>query len=189
MGREIYTRISVFVCVLLGLVVAAAIRLSGQTPALGVERFKAEAGVHEAHAQPESSFQLLNRNKLSPELEPVSPPPPTRSSFMAIWKRVSGAKGYLLDVSTSSAFDSYLDGYRALDVGDVTGRLVTGLKQGATYYYRVRPYNAAAAGNYSDVKTATTVPTVGLVIHPTFDSSITNNPNAAAIEATINRAI
>jgi hypothetical protein len=30
---------------------------------------------------------------------------------------------------------------------------------------------------------------VGLVIHPTFDSSITNNPNAAAIQATISRAI
>src|SRR5215471_16587177 len=117
MGREIYTRISVFGCVLLGPAVGG-IRLSGQTTALGGERFKAEAGVHKAHAQPESSFQLLNRNELSPELEPVSPPPPTRSSFMAIWKRVSGAKGYLLDVSTSSAFDSYLDGYRALDVGD-----------------------------------------------------------------------
>jgi hypothetical protein len=37
--------------------------------------------------------------------------------------------------------------------------------------------------------TATTVPTVGLVIHPTFDSSITNNPNSAAIQATISRAI
>ena len=108
---------------------------------------------------------------------------------MATWERVSGAKGYVLDVSTSSSFTTYLDGYRALDVGDVTGRLVTGLKQGATYYYRVRPHNAAAAGNYSDVKTATTVPTVGLVIHPTFDSSITNNPNAAAIQATISRAI
>jgi hypothetical protein len=189
MGREIYTRISVFVCVLLGLAAAGGIRLSGQTTALEVERFKAEAGVHKTHAQPESAFQLSDWNELSPEPESVSPPPPTRSSFMATWKRVSGAKGYMLDASTSSAFDSYLDGYRALDVGDVTGRLVTGLKQGATYYYRVRPYNAAAAGNYSDVKTATTVPTVGLVIHPTFDSSITNNPNSAAIQATISRAI
>jgi hypothetical protein len=189
MGREIYTRISVFVCVLLGFAGAGGIRLSGQTTALEVERFKAEAGVHKTHAQPESAFQLSDWNELSPEPESVSPPPPTRSSFMATWKRVSGAKGYMLDVSTSSAFDSYLDGYRALDVGDVTGRLVTGLKQGATYYYRVRPYNAAAAGNYSDVKTATTVPTVGLVIHPTFDSSITNNPNSAAIQATISRAI
>jgi hypothetical protein len=36
---------------------------------------------------------------------------------------------------------------------------------------------------------ATTVPTTGLIIHATFDSSITGNPNAAAIEAMINRAI
>jgi hypothetical protein len=37
--------------------------------------------------------------------------------------------------------------------------------------------------------TATTVPTTGLIIDATFDSSITGNPNAAVIEATINRAI
>ena len=104
-------------------------------------------------------------------------------------ERVSGAKGYLLDVSTNSSFTTYLDGYRELDIGDVTGRLVTGLNRGTTYYYRVRPYNAAGAANYLAVKTATTVPTVGLGIHPTFDSSITSNPNAAAIEAMINRAI
>ena len=108
---------------------------------------------------------------------------------MATWERVSGAKGYLLDVSTNSSFTTYLDGYRELDIGDATGRLVTGLNRGTTYYYRVRPYNDAGAANYLAVKTATTVPTVGLGIHPTFDSSITSNPNAAAIEAMINRAI
>ena len=37
--------------------------------------------------------------------------------------------------------------------------------------------------------TATTVATTGLNIQATFDSSITGNPNAAAIEAMINRAI
>src|SRR5215475_9989181 len=189
MGREFHIRISAFVCVLLGLAVATGIRLSGQTTAPEMERFEAGAGVHVAHAQPENSVQLSNRNELSPEPESTSPPPPTRTSFMATWQRVSGAKGYLLDVSTNSSFITYLDGYRELDIGDVTGRLVTGLKQGTTYYYRVRPYNAAGAGNYSDVKNATTVPTVGLVINPTFDSSITNHPNAAAIQATINQAI
>src|SRR5205814_5808780 len=69
------------------------------------------------------------------------------------------------------------------------GRLVTGLNQGTTYYYRVRPYNAAGASSSSVVKTGTTAPTVGLVIHPTFDSSIINNPHAAAIQAMISRAI
>ena len=108
---------------------------------------------------------------------------------MATWNRTSGVKGYLLDVSTNRSFTTYLDGYRGLDIGDAAGRLVTGLNQGTTYFYRVRAYNAAGAGNYSAVKTATTVATVGLVIHPTFDSSITGNPNAAAIEAMINRVI
>jgi hypothetical protein len=189
MGRKFHIRISAFVCVLLGLAVAAGIRLSGQTTAPEVERFKAGAGVHETHAQLESSFQLLNRNELSPELEPVLPPPPTRSSFMATWKRVSGAKGYLLDVSTSSAFDSYVGGYHDLDVGDATGRVVTGLNRGTTYYYRVRAYDVMSVAGYTETMAITTEATSGLTIHPTFDSSITNNPNAAAIQATINRAI
>src|SRR5262249_1995473 len=78
---------------------------------------------------------------------------------------------------------------RSLDVGDVTGRVVTGLAIGTTYYYRVRPYMPTGPGSYSEAMTGTTVATTGLTIHATFDSSITGNPNAAAIEAMINRAI
>src|SRR6266566_513943 len=116
-------------------------------------------------------------------------PVPTRSSFMASWDSVSGAIGYRLDVSTNSSFSSYLNGYQDLDVGNVTGLVVTGLSRGTTYYYRVRAYGATGAGGYSGVMAATTVATTGLIIHATFDSSITSNPNAAAIEAMINRAI
>jgi hypothetical protein len=108
---------------------------------------------------------------------------------MASWGSVSGAISYRLDVSTSSSFRSYVDDYDDLDVGNVTGRLVTGLNRGTTYYYRVRAYEATGPGHYSDVMTVTTVATTGLTIHATFDSSITSNPNAAAIEAMINRAI
>ena len=101
--------------------------------------------MHETRAQSQSSLQLPNTNEIAPESETVSPPPPTRSSFMATWPSVSGANGYLLDVSTSSSFNSYVDGYHDFDVGDVTGRVVTGLSRGTTYYYRVRPYDAAGA--------------------------------------------
>ena len=66
---------------------------------------------------------------------------------------------------------------------------MTGLNPGTTYYYRVRAYNARGSGRYSDVMSVTTVATAGMIIHATFDSSITNNPNAAAIEAMINRGI
>ena len=189
MRREFYIRTSGLVCALLGLAVAGGIRLSGQTAPPEAERFEAGAGVHRAHAQPESLFQLPNTNELSPQREPVSPPPPTRSSFMATWEPASGAKGYLLDVSTNSAFDSYVDGYHNLDVGDATGRVVTGLNRGTTYYYRVRAYDVTGVAGYAETLATTTEPTTGLTIHATFDSSIANNPNSAAIQAMISRAI
>ena len=190
MRRVSYIRVSAFVCVLLGLAgVAGDHRLSGQTAAPGAAQFEIGAVRHETRAESQTSLELLNTNEFPSKNETVSPPPPTRSSFMATWLGVTRAKGYLLDVSTSSSFDSFVDGYHDLDVGDVTGRVVTGLSPGTTYYYRVRAYDVAGAGNYSDVMTATTVPTAGLIIHPTFDSSITSNPNAAAIEAMISRAI
>jgi len=189
MGRKLHIRISALVCVLLGLAVAAGVRLSGQTTSPEPRRLETGAAVHEPRVQPENSFQLPVTSALSAESEPVSPPRPTRSSFMATWKPVSGAEGYLLDVSTSSAFDKYVDGYHDLDVGDATGRVVTGLNRGTTYYYRVRPYGVRSIAGYSETMAVPTDPTTGLTIQATFDSSITGQPNAAVIEATINQAI
>ena len=134
-------------------------------------------------------IEFPNANEVTPPIETVSSAPPTRSSFMATWDSVSGAKGYLLDVSTSNSFSSYVDGYHGLDVGNVNGRAVTGLNPGTTYYYRVRPYTAASSGGYSNVTTATTEAATGLIINPTFDCSIISDPNSAAIQAMINRAI
>ena len=147
------------------------------------------AATHETRAGLQEVIEFPNANKVAPRIETVSWAPPTRSSFMAAWGSVSGAKGYFLDVSTSNSFSSYVDGYHGLDVGNVNGRAVTGLNPGTTYYYRVRPYTAAGSGGYSNVMTATTEVPTGLIINPTFDSSITGDPNAAAIEAMISRAI
>ena len=147
------------------------------------------AGKHEMHVRSQDVFESPTSAEASSEIESVSSAPPTRSSFMATWGAVEGAKGYLLDVSTSSSFTSYVDGYHDLDAGNVNGRAVTGLNPGTTYYYRVRAYDASGATGYSDVMTAATEPATGLIVHATFDSSITGNPNAAAIEAMINRAI
>jgi hypothetical protein len=151
--------------------------------------FEAGAATHETRAESHGGLQFPNPSEIAGGIEAVSSVPPTRSSFMATWDSVGGAKGYLLDVSTSSSFNNYVDGYHDLDVGNVSGRAVTGLSQGATYYYRVRAYDATGPSGYSNVMSVTTVPTVGLIIQATFDSSITGNPNAAAIEAMINRAI
>jgi hypothetical protein len=163
--------------------------LSGQTAAPGASQFGIGSFRHQTHAESQASLGLPTTNEFPSEIETFLPPPPTRSSFMATWLGVSRAKGYLLDVSTRSSFDSFVDGYHDLDVGNVTGRVVTGLNRGTTYYYRVRAYDETARTGYSETIPATTEPTTGLTIHPTFDSSITGNPNAAAIQAMINRAI
>jgi hypothetical protein len=163
--------------------------LSGETAAPRASRFGIESFRHQTHAESQPSLELPTTNRSPSEIETFLPPPPTRSCFMATWPGVSGAKGYLLDVSTSSSFDSFVDGYHELDVGNVTGRVVTGLNRGTTYYYRVRAYYETALTKYSETIPITTEPTTGLTIHPTFDNSITGNPNAAAIQAMINRAI
>jgi hypothetical protein len=115
---------------------------------------------------------------------------PTRSSFLAKWQAIKGARGYRLDVSTSRSFDSYVGNYRDLDLGNVTSHIVAGLNRGTKYYYRVRPYSSAGTGGNSEVTSATTANiTSGLVIVPTFDSTITNDPRSNAIQAMIISAI
>jgi len=101
----------------------------------------------------------------------VSPPPAptanaasgvTSSGFTANWSSASGATGYRLDVSTSSAFSSYVVGYQNLDVGNVVSRSVSGLNAGVTYYYRVRAYNAGGtSGNSGTIEADSRWPILG----------------------------
>ena len=66
----------------------------------------------------------------------------TPTSFNANWSVSTGATGYLLDVSTSSAFTTFVAGFANFDVSNVTTYSVTGLTVGTIYYYRVRAYNS-----------------------------------------------
>jgi hypothetical protein len=112
---------------------------------------------------------------------------PTRSSFLAKWEPVSDATGYRLDVSTSPSFDSYVSSYHDLDLGNATSYVVGGLKPATEYYYRIRPYDSAGRnGETSEAMVAATASTSsGLVIVPSFDSTITSDPRSAAIQAMI----
>jgi len=115
---------------------------------------------------------------------------PTRSSFLAKWQPVKEATGYRLDVSTTPSFDHYVSNYRDLDVGNITSHIVSGLGRGTRYYYRVRLYTSAGTGSNSEVISETTANiSSGLVITPTFDSTITNDPRSNAIQAMIISAI
>src|SRR5438874_699153 len=171
---------------------ASASNLTGESTSSHAS-LRRSAATHETRVGSQAGLQGViefpSANEVTPPVETVSSATPTRSSFMATWGAVSGAKGYLLDVSTSNSFSSYVDGYHGLDVGNVNGRAVTGLNPGTTYYYRVRPYAAAGSGGYSNVVTATTASPAGLIINPTFDCTILNDPNSAAIQAMINRSI
>src|SRR4051794_18317654 len=137
----------------------------------------------------EANAQAIARetaNALAGEIEePVMTP--TRSSFLAKWHAATGAAGYRLDVSTTPSFDSYVKGYRARDIGNVTHHVVSGLERGTQYYYRVQAYDASGVGssNSEAMPAATANTTSGLVIIPTFDSTITSDPRSNAIQAMI----
>jgi len=175
-----------------GVVLALAVsntNLSGQNHlAAATPAFQADVATHQSGMESQTTPRFPSATEMPAQGE-IEIPVPTRSTFMASWPGVKGALGYLLDVSTSDSFTNYIDGYHDLDVGDATARVVTGLNRGTPYYYRVRAYGATGTSDYSVVMRITTEATTGLNINPTFDSSITGNPNAAAIEAMINRAI
>src|SRR5437868_647597 len=154
-----------------------------------------QVGVHLSRAKPDSGepdMGAIARETADTIAGNIGQPvmTPTRSSFLAKWQPVSGATGYRLDVSTSPLFDSYVSSYRDLDIGNVPNFVVTGLKRGTTYYYRVTPYNSAGTGDNSEsTSEATANVSSGLVIVPTFDSTITSDPRSSAIQAMIISAI
>ena len=64
------------------------------------------------------------------------------TSFTAKWSSVSGAKYYLLDVSTNVEFTSPVNGFSNLKVTG-TSHVVTGLNASEKYFYRVKAGNNA----------------------------------------------
>lgn len=89
-----------------------------------------------------------------------TPPPPivlteatgiTNTSFTIQWQDVLGADQYLVDVSTSPTFESFLEGFESAEFSG-SGVVVTGLTDGATYHYRVSIVDEL--GNHSQPSTS-----------------------------------
>ena len=78
------------------------------------------------------------------------------SSFTANWAAASGASSYIIDVSTSATFATFLSGYNGVNVGNASAVTIGGLSVGSTYYYRVRSTNGCFISSNSAVQTVTT---------------------------------
>jgi len=78
------------------------------------------------------------------------------SVFTATWAVAAGATSYRLDVSTTTAFTTFLTGYQDRDVGNVTSWQVTGLTPDTAYCYRVRAANTVGqSGNSATIPVTT----------------------------------
>jgi hypothetical protein len=78
------------------------------------------------------------------------------TSFTANWNAFAGASYYLLDVSTSSSFSSFVGSYQNFVVL-TNSQVVSGLTANTTYYYRLRAatgVDADAASFFSRVYAA-----------------------------------
>src|SRR5436190_5928382 len=113
---------SVFTSLALGLTAFAGNTDSPEQDSLSaVFPFQADALEHRTWADPQTEVQPPYANQFPAQIEAVSSAPPTRSSVMATWEIVPDAKGYLLDVSPSDSFSSFVSDYHNLDVGNVAG--------------------------------------------------------------------
>lgn len=81
----------------------------------------------------------------------------TCSGATANWTDDISASSYLLDVSTSSTFSTYINGYEGLDVGKRSSYKIVGLASGTTYYYRVRAKNACLVSGNSTTQNFSTL--------------------------------
>jgi len=80
----------------------------------------------------------------------------TDDSFIANWNAASGITEYEFDLSTSSSFASFVDGYEAYPVSG-TSLSVSELASNTIYYYRVRSlYNNGTSDNSNSIQLSTT---------------------------------
>jgi hypothetical protein len=93
---------------------------------------------------------------------PVANVPATigNNSFIARWQTSPGADSYKLDVATNQSFTSFVNGFNNLVVNG-TETTVSGLNEGAIYYYRVSAVSGAETSCPSNtivIATAKTAP-------------------------------
>lgn len=89
------------------------------------------------------------------------------AGFKAKWSFVSTAQSYLLDVSTTADFATFVPNYNSKSIVNLN-ETVTGLQPGTQYFYRVRAKRDSQISGYSNVITAVTTGTNSIPEDPTF---------------------
>jgi hypothetical protein len=73
------------------------------------------------------------------------------STFTALWDQSPGATAYLLNVSDTDDFSSFVQGLNTMNAGNNTLAEITGLQPETTFYYRVRAIDASDTSNFSNI--------------------------------------
>ncbi|MFP9100204.1 endo-1,4-beta-xylanase [Flavobacterium sp. RHBU_24] len=89
------------------------------------------------------------------------------TGFRAKWMYVSTAQSYLLDISTSADFETFLPDYNSKPVTDLN-EVVVGLDGGTRYFYRVRAKRDSEISAYSNVISVVTNGVSSIPEDPTF---------------------
>jgi hypothetical protein len=88
----------------------------------------------------------------------LTPTSITQQTFALQWTAVTGATGYIFEVSLNDNFDPQDPDYISMDLGPVTSTGITGRLHGTSYYIRLRAVDAAGASAYSSTLTILTIP-------------------------------
>ncbi|PKB17335.1 endo-1,4-beta-xylanase [Flavobacterium sp. 5] len=89
------------------------------------------------------------------------------AGFKAKWNYVSKSQSYLLDVSISGDFTTFVENYNSKEVTDLN-EIVVGLNGGTQYFYRVRAKNDSQISGYSNVISVITTGSSTIPEDPTF---------------------
>jgi hypothetical protein len=178
---------------------------AGQFPA-GVNTIELVADATDVYETPPSTY-TKTFTVFAPTLPNLSAPvltTPTNGSTnqstspVFTWSAVSNAASYEIIVATNAAdlpvnTNATSGGASVIIDASTTNTTYTPvnpLDPGTKYYWEVNARFASEGGPWSSIWSFTTAnPPPGLTIIPVFDSTITSDPQAATIEATIRAAI
>jgi len=108
-----------------------------------------------------ASGPSINSNTITvttavPETVAISATAISTTGFTARWTAMSGASGYLLDVSLNN-FAGFVSGYNGASVTG-TSAVLTGLTSGTTYQYRLKAVYSSGPSIYSNISDVITLP-------------------------------